>query len=140
MGLASALDDKGLLTEEFKNKISQESIAKSRVFTRARFSEERDSISFLTKKEILTDNNVAVDVYVFKLKRTSSYGDNEFLHYVAFEKPEKEALALKIYDESGTNGTRLNDSKTEEEFVEDIEKLVSHKTRKRINSSYDFEF
>ncbi|MCK7589600.1 TraB/GumN family protein [Subsaxibacter sp. CAU 1640] len=138
--LASALDDKGLLTEKFKNKISQQSIAKSRVFTRARFSEERDSISFLTKKEILTDNNVAVDVYVFKLKRTSSYGDNEFLHYVTFQKPEKEALALKIYDESGTNGTRLNDSKTEEEFVEDIQKLVSHKTRKRINSSYDFEF
>lgn len=75
-------------------------------------------------------------MYFFKLKTVNSYSDYTRLHYVAFLKPENNALVTKIFFKSRRNGVYLNETKTDQAFIKEAIKSIIHKDRKRINRRY----
>lgn len=135
--LIHKLSKKSLLNVNTVEAITQKQYAKSILFYNKKIK-ETDSIIFINDREIKTDTDKDVIVYFFKLKSESIYRESSRLHYVAFLKPEKNILEAGIYYRSRAGGIFLNESKSEEEFLNDALKLVKHKTRKRVKKRYLF--
>ena len=139
--LANKLDKRKLISQKYLNLLSQDKLAQSMIISRIRYNREKDSLSFITKKEVLTDKDEKVLIYFYELEKESEYGETNTLHYVSFIKPEDNQLVLKTYSESSIYGTRMDDYQTEDKILEEAIEKTIHKSRKRIDSGTDsFDF
>ncbi|MGJ8591357.1 MAG: TraB/GumN family protein [Aquaticitalea sp.] len=134
--LAKKLHDNDVLSDRFKKQLSQEQLAKSFILSELRFDEEKDTISFISKKEIITDEAKEVMVYFFKLQRENSYEDSKSLHYVAFLKPETEELAVDPFSNSSQYGNIMIDENMDK-YIDEALDQIKHQSRKRVNGYMD---
>lgn len=115
--------------------INQEQFAKSKLLASARFEKEKDSVSFLLKKDFVTDKGKDAVMYFFKIDKDDYYGDSEVLHYIAFLKPSnKNNLVVKYYYKSDASGVAIDQTKELKTQFAEILNLAIYKDRKRLTS------
>ncbi|MBJ2175115.1 TraB/GumN family protein [Aureibaculum sp. A20] len=131
--LIDKLEKHKLLPEVLKTDQFQQKYAQSRLFANAYYDKEKDEISFF-KKEKLTVGKKNLEVYFFKMKNVNDYGDVDWLHYIAFEKDGNQ-INIKPYYLTANRGLMLNDTKTDNELVDEALNLMKYKNRKRLNSN-----
>ncbi|WP_179344709.1 TraB/GumN family protein [Winogradskyella ursingii] len=116
--------------------ISQQQFAKSKILSTANFEKEKDSITFLTTKDFLTDNGKNAVMYFFKISKEDYYGKSEVLHYISFLKPNnKKSLVVKYYYKSDASGMAIDKTKTLETQITEILDLATYKDRERVTIS-----
>lgn len=117
--------------------INQQQFAKSKLLSNARYEKEKDSVSFLLKRDFVTDKGKNAVMYFFKIDKENEYsGKSEVLHYISFIKPKNpNELVVDYYNKSENYGTVVDETKELEEQYEDIINLAIYKDRKRVTSS-----
>lgn len=135
--LLEELNDAKLLTKLKSIGINQQQFAISKLLANARYDKEKDSVSFLLKRDFTTDKGKNATLYIFKIDKEDNYsGKSEVLHYIAFIKPkDPKKLVVEYYYKSQNSGTIVDDTKALEEHYKDIINLVTHKNRKRVTLS-----
>lgn len=109
---------------------TQERYARAVITEKISFNEEKDNITLL-KTEKVTNEDGAITIYIYEVKKETRYSENTKLHYIAFLDTEK--LNTKPYISSKTYGENLMITvEVEEEQYEDIIERVKYKNRKRV--------
>ncbi|WP_400075943.1 TraB/GumN family protein [Winogradskyella sp. R77965] len=143
--LLEKLDKEKLLSKIKSLNIDQQQFAKSKLLSNASFEKEKDSLTFLLKRDFVTDKGKNAVIYFFKIDKEDEYsGKSEMLHYISFIKPkDPKQLVVKYYDRSENYGTEVDKTKELEEQYTEIINLAIYKDRKRVTpsgrgSSYDY--
>lgn len=129
--LIDKLEKNKILPKIMETDAFQQKYAQSKLFSTAYYDKRKDKISFY-KKEKLTIDKKTVDIYFFKLKNINDYGNTDWLYYIAFEKKGNQ-IETKPYYNTAHRGVVLNDTKTDDELVEEAMNLIKYKKRKRLN-------
>ena len=135
--LLEELNDAKLLSKLKSIGINQQQFAKSKLLANARYEKEKDSVTFLLKRDFTTDKGKNAALYVFKIDKEDNYsGKSEVLHYIAFIKPkDPKQLVVEYYYKSQNNGTIVDETKALEEHYDEIINLATYKDRKRVTLS-----
>lgn len=135
--LLEELDDAKLLTHIKSIGINQQQLAKSKLLSQARFEKEKDMITFILKRDFLTEKGETAVMYFFKIEREDDYdGKSETLHYISFIKPKNSnQLVVDFFNKSDNYGTEIDKTKTLEEQYTEIINLAIYKDRKRVTPS-----
>ncbi|MBV7270113.1 TraB/GumN family protein [Winogradskyella luteola] len=135
--LLEALEDAKLLKTIKSLNISQQRYAKSKLLSQANYEKEKDSVTFLMKRNFKTDKGKDAVMYFFKIDKNDDYsGKSEILHYISFIKPkDPKQLVVDFYDISENYGTTIDETKTLEEQYIEIINLAIYKDRKRVTPS-----
>ena len=128
--LFSKLKKQGLLGQETQI-IDLKTFAKSRLFARSNFNSPKHTIDFLEEKKIITDTNKNLKLFIFKRKDKNNNHNDGYLHFIAFEEDKTE----KPYYISNKNGVSVYGIKTDEDLIEDTIRVITHKTRERIEQN-----
>ena len=128
--LAEKLSDNKLLPKELNDSLFRMKYAQSKLFDRVYYAKDKDSVSF-SKKETLKLGDHKISVFFFKLKKASEYSKTSSLYYIALEHKDN-SFVLKPYYTSGSRGVFLDETKTEDELVQEALEKVRYKNRKRI--------
>jgi len=131
------LHDAKLLSKIKSINIEQQQFAKSKLLSNANFEKEKDSISFLLKRNFITDKGKNAVMYFFQIDKDDEYsGKSEMLHYISFIKPkDPKQLVVEPYNRSGNYGTEVDKTKEREEQYAEIINLAIYKDRKRVTPS-----
>ncbi|MFK7833275.1 MAG: TraB/GumN family protein [Winogradskyella sp.] len=131
------LDEEKLLTKLKSIGISQQQFAKSKLLSNANFEKEKDSITFLFKRNFITDKGKNAVMYFFQIDKDDEYsGKIEALHYISFIKPkDPNQLVVDFYSKSENYGTLVDKTKEREEQYAEILNLAIYKDRKRVTPS-----
>jgi uncharacterized protein YbaP (TraB family)/uncharacterized protein YrzB (UPF0473 family) len=130
--------DKAKLLDKMKSiNISQQQYAKSKLLAHANYEKEKDSVTFLMKRDFKTDKGKDAVMYFFQVDKDDEYsGKSEVLHYISFIKPDNPTqLVVDFYDKSENYGTTVDETKELEEQYEEIINLAIFKDRKRVTPS-----
>lgn len=130
--------DEAKLHKKIKSlNISQQQFAKSKLLAHSNYEKEKDSISFLLKRNFVTDKGKNAVMYFFKIDKDDEYsGKSEVLHYISFIKPkDPKQLVVDYYSISQNYGTTVDETKELEEQYEEIINLAIYKDRKRVTPS-----
>ena len=130
--------DKLKLYKDIKSlDISQQQYAKSKLLAFANYEKDKDSITFLLKRDFTTDQGKNAMMYFFKIDKNDDYsGKSEVLHYISFIKPEdSKPLVIDYYNKSENYGTTVDETKELEEQYIEIINLAIFKDRKRVTPS-----
>jgi hypothetical protein len=132
--LLEKLDDAKLLSSLKSIGIDQQQFAKSKLLSNARYEKEKDLISFILKRDFLTEKGEAAVMYFFKIEKEDEYdGKSETLHYISFIKPkDPNQLVVDFFNKSDNYGTEIDKTKTLEEQYTEIINLAIYKDRKRV--------
>ncbi|WP_282042359.1 TraB/GumN family protein [Winogradskyella flava] len=135
--LLEKLDDEKLHKTIKSLNISQQQYAKSKLLSNANYEKEKDSITFLLKRDFKTDKGKTAVMYFFKMDKDDEYsGKSEVLHYISFIKPkDPKQLVVDFYSKSENYGTTVDETKELEEQYEEIINLAIYKDRKRVTPS-----
>lgn len=136
--LLEELDDANLHQTIKMLNISQQQFAKSKLLANANYEKEKDSITFLFKRDFKTDKgNKDAVMYFFKIDKDDEYsGKSEVLHYISFIKQKNDKkLVIDYYDKSDSYGTTIDETKELEEQIAEIINLAIYKDRKRVTPS-----
>jgi uncharacterized protein YbaP (TraB family)/uncharacterized protein YrzB (UPF0473 family) len=135
--LVEELDDAKLLSKLKAIKINQHQFAKSKLLSNASYEKEKDAISFVLKRDFVTDRGKDAVMYFFKIEKDDEYsGKIEALHYISFIKPKKpQQLVVDYYNRSENYGTPIDKTKELEEQYLEIINLAIYKDRKRVTPS-----
>jgi uncharacterized protein YbaP (TraB family) len=135
--LLEELDNAKLSTHIKSIGIDQQQFAKSKLLSNARFEKEKDLISFILKRDFLTEKDEKAVMYFFKIEREDEYdGKTETLHYISFIKPkDPNQLVVDVFYKSDNYGTEIDKTKTLEEQYTEIINLAIYKDRKRVTPS-----
>ena len=145
--LLEELHEAKLLSKVKSINIDQQQFAKSKLLSNASFEKEKDSITFLLKRDFVTDKGKDAVMYFFKIDKDDEYsGKSEMLHYISFIKPkDTEKLVIDFYNKSDNYGTEVDKTKELEEQYTEIINLAIYKDRKRVtpigrdyNGYYDY--
>ena len=103
----------------------------------ANYEKEKDSVTFLMKRDFKTDKGKDAVMYFFQVDKDDEYsGKSEVLHYISFIKPDNPTqLVVDFYDKSENYGTTVDETKELEEQYEEIINLAIFKDRKRVTPS-----
>jgi len=117
--------------------ISQKQFAKSKLLAHANYEKEKDSVTYLMKRDFKTEKGKDAVMYFFKIDKDDEYsGKSEVLHYISFIKPkDPKELVVKYYDKSDNYGTTVDETKELEEQYVEIINLAIYKNRKRVTPS-----
>jgi uncharacterized protein YbaP (TraB family) len=117
---------------ELTPKATQQELAKSIVLTTKSFDNNEDELSFIEKKEVLTDKNEKVTLYLFNYKNKGSYEHQKYIRYVAFQLDVKKQLISEVYSKSYDTGKPYDTNKEKEDALKEIEKEIKHQGRWRV--------
>lgn len=117
--------------------IGQQQFAKSKLLSSASYEKEQDSITFLLKRDFVTDKGKNAVMYFFKIDKDDEYsGKSEMLHYISFIKAkDPKQLVVDYYNISENYGTEVDKTKELEEQYTEIINLAIYKDRKRVTPS-----
>lgn len=117
--------------------IDQQQFAKSKLLSKARYEKEKDSVTFLLKRDFVTDKGENAVMYFFKIDKENEYsGKSEVLHYISFIKSkDPKKLVVDYYNKSENYGTVVDETKELEEQYNEIINLAIYKDRKRVTPS-----
>ncbi|WP_299363378.1 TraB/GumN family protein [Winogradskyella sp.] len=135
--LLEELDEAKLLNKIKSLNISQQQFAKSKLLANANYEKEKDSVTYLMKRDFKTEKGKDAVMYFFKIDKDDEYsGKSEVLHFISFIKPkDPKQLVVDYYNKSDNYGTTIDETKElEEQFVEIIN-LAIYKDRKRVTPS-----
>ena len=135
--LLEKLDRAKLLSKLKPINIDQQQFAKSKLLSNAQYEKEKDSLSFLLKRDFVTDKGKNAVMYFFKIDKEDEYsGKSEMLHYISFIKPkDPKQLVVDFYTKSNNYGTEVDKTKELEEQYNEIINLAIYKDRKRVTPS-----
>jgi len=125
-----------ILLSELNTDKYRKMYAQGALFDRVFYNDEKDSITFYKKQELSIDNQELL-VFFFKLKKMNKYSSPISLHYIAFQKQQK-SLVLEPYSMSGSRGMSIDDTKSEDELLQEALNLIRHKDRKRISARREY--
>jgi hypothetical protein len=117
---------------ELAPKVTQQELAKSIVLNARSFDKNEDELSFIEKKEVLTDKNEKVMLYLFNYRNKGSYDNQKYIRYVAFQLDDKKRLISEVYSKSYDSGKPYDTNKEKEEALKEIEKEIKHQGRWRV--------
>ncbi len=117
--------------------INQQQYAKSKLLAFANYEKEKDSVTFLLKRNFKTEKGKDAVMYFFKIDKDDDYsGKSEVLHYISFIKPkDAKQLVVDYYNKSENYGTTVDETKVLEEQYVEIINLAIYKDRKRVTPS-----
>jgi hypothetical protein len=117
--------------------LDQQQFAKSKLLSNANFEKEKDSLTFLLKRDFVTDKGKNAVMYFFQIDKDDDYsGKSEMLHYISFIKSkDPKQLVIEHYNRSGNYGTEVDKTKELEEQYTEIINLAIYKDRKRVTPS-----
>lgn len=135
--LLEKLDKAKLLSKLKSINISQQQFAKSKLLSNAQYEKEKDSVTFVLKRDFVTDKGKDAVMYFFKIDKDNEYsGKSEILHYISFIKPkDPKRLVVEFYKKSNNYGTEIDKTKELEEQYNEIINLAIYKDRKRVTPS-----
>ena len=135
--LLEELDEEKLLGKLKSINIDQQQFAKSKLLSNVRYEKEKDSITFLIKRDFVTDKGKNAVMYFFKIDKDDDYsGKSEVLHYISFIKPkDPKQLVVDYYNKSENYGTLVDETKELEEQYTEIINLAIYKDRQRVTPS-----
>jgi len=135
--LLEELDEAKLLSNLKSITIDQQQFAKSKLLSNATYEKEKDSVSFLLKRDFITENRQNAVIYFFKIEQDDEYsGKIESLHYISFINPKNaQQLVVDYYNISQNYGTPVDKTKVLEEQYMEIINLAIYKDRKRLTPS-----
>ena len=135
--LLEKLDEAKLLSKLKSINIDQKQFAKSKLLSSSNYEKEKDSITFLLKRDFVTDKGKDAVMYFFKIDKEDEYsGKTEALHYISFLKPKNsKQLVVDYYNKSENYGTQVDKTKELEEQYTEIINLAIYKDRKRVTPS-----
>ncbi len=135
--LLEELEEVKLLSNLKSTNIDQQQFAKSKLLSNATYEKEKDSVSFLLKRDFVTDKGHNAVIYFFKIdKDDENSGKTEILHYISFIKPKNpKQLAVNYYNKSENYGTPVDKTKELEEQYIEIINVAIYKDRKRVTLS-----
>ncbi len=135
--LLEELDDAKLLGKLKSININQQQFAKSKLLSNASYEKEQDSVTFLLKRDFVTDKGKNAVMYFFKIDTDDEYsGKSETLHYISFLKlKDPKHLVVDFYNRSDNQGTDVDKTKELEEQYIEIINLAIYKDRKRVTAS-----
>jgi uncharacterized protein YbaP (TraB family) len=112
--------------------VTQEELAKSIVLTTKSFDLKEDELSFIEKREVLTDKNKKIELYFFNYKNKGSYDNKNYIRHVAFQLDDQKQVVFKVYSKSYDIGKPYDTGKEQKEALKEIEKELKHQGRWRI--------
>ncbi|WP_296315949.1 TraB/GumN family protein [Winogradskyella sp. UBA3174] len=134
--LIEELHEANLLNKIKSLGITQQQFAKSKLLATARFEKEKDSISFLMKRNFTTDKGKNAVMYFFKIDKDDYYGSSEVLHYISFlNSNNTKKFIVDYHYKSDASGTAIDKTKELEEQYNEIINLAIYKDRKRVSAS-----
>lgn len=135
--LLEKLDEENLLSSLKSTSIDQQQFAKSKLLSSVTFEKEKDAMTFLLKRDFVTDKGSDAVMYFFKIDKDDEYsGKFEALHYISFLKPkDPKQLVVDFYSKSENHGTTVDKTKEIEEQYTEIINLAIYKDRKRVTPS-----
>ncbi len=135
--LIEELDDVKLLSKLKSIKINQQQFAKSKLLSNVSYEKDKDSLSFVLKRDFVTERGKDAVMYFFKIEKDDEYsGKIEALHYISFIKPtDPNQLVVDYYNRSENYGTPIDKTKALEEQYLEIINLAIYKDRKRVTLS-----
>ncbi|MDG5490663.1 TraB/GumN family protein [Psychroserpens sp. SPM9] len=141
--LVEKLEKQKLVTDAIIKIIDLETFAKSKVVSK-KFTSTKDSIVLFDKRQIETDKQQPLTLFIFKKTKKDGIRERSYLNFIAFETSDSGHYKTEpYYMTKNTLGVYLSDTTTEEEVIENQLILIKHKNRKRVsnNRSYDeFDF
>ena len=139
--LIKKLERYGLLNDRIVKLIDLETYAKSELFSDISSEKETDSIVLFEKRNIETDRQKPLTLFIFKRMRVNGHRKRAYLHFIAFETSNNAIYNTKPYYASKKHGLYIGDATTEEEIIENQLILIKHKERKRVRlNREEFEF
>ena len=120
--------------------LNQKQYVKSRLKAFARYDEDKDSLNFSMTREFKTDKGKDAIMYFFKIEKNGNYRNSDFIHAMAFLKPENDNdVVVDYYYKTSNSGVKIDETKPIEEQYAELLDLATYKDRERLsgrNSNY----